>query len=253
MALDKVKFSCKRDNLKICGTVWKEKTGVLPAIILSHGFMANESMCHTYAKVFASMGYVAFTFDFCGGGLMSHSDGKSENMYVLTEMQDLEAVLDFVKKQDYVDNDNISLLGCSQGGFVSALVAKSHPEIKNLIMLYPALYIPDDARNGKMLTFKFDPNNMPNILSRFPMKIGRCYADAVMDWDYKEVIKGYQGNTILLHGTADKIVDIDYARNAQHCFPNCHYYEIENGEHMFRGKHDDEAINILKSEMEFNK
>jgi dienelactone hydrolase len=252
MSINKTKFTCNRDNLKICGNVWREKEGILPGIILSHGFMANGSMCHTYAKMFASMGYAAFTFDFCGGGLMSRSDGKSEDMSVLTEMQDLEAVISYVKGKDYIDKDNISLLGCSQGGFVSALVAKTHPELRHLVMLYPAFCIPDDARAGKMLMFSFDPDNMPDILTRLPMKIGKGYATAVMDWDYREVIKGYVGNTILIHGTADDIVNIEYARNARASFPDCHYYEIQGGEHMFRGEHDKEAMKILMDEMKIS-
>jgi hypothetical protein len=247
--MEKMKFTCRRKNLHIRGTIWREKTGILPAVILCHGFMANEKMCKDYAKLFAGMGYAAFTFDFCGGGLGSRSDGKSRDMSVLTEVADLEAVLAWVKEQDYVNCDEISLLGCSQGGFVCALTAKKHPELANLILFYPALCIPDDARSGKMLMCKFDPNSIPELIARIPMKIGRGYAEAVMEWDYREVIKGYQGKTILVHGTADDIVDISYARSARSCFPDCHYYEIEGGEHMFRGKHDEEAMNILKKEM----
>jgi hypothetical protein len=59
--------------------IWREETGIFPAVILCHGFMANEGMCETYAKLFARMGYAAFTFDFCGGGLMSRNDGKSRD------------------------------------------------------------------------------------------------------------------------------------------------------------------------------
>jgi hypothetical protein len=75
MSICKEKFTCQRDGFHIRGTIWREETGILPAVILCHGFMANEGMCETYAKLFASMGYVAFIFDFCGGGLMSRSDG----------------------------------------------------------------------------------------------------------------------------------------------------------------------------------
>lgn len=247
--MKKKRFECKRDDLTIRGTMRKAKNGRLPAVILSHGFMANEITCFTYAKVLAKLGYITFTFDFCGGGLASRSDGKSESMSVLTEMADLESVLAYVKSRDDVDADSISLLGCSQGGFVSALVAKTHPEIKNLILFYPALCIPDDAKAGKMLGFSFDTSNIPEIVSKLPMKIGRGYVEAVINWDYKEIIKGYKGKTILIHGTADSIVNISYARNTKDCFPNCKYYEIEGGGHMFHGKHDRQAIKILKDEM----
>jgi hypothetical protein len=210
-------------------------------------------MCHTYAKLFAKMGYVAFTFDFCGGGLMSLSDGKSKDMSVLTEMEDLEAVLNYVKNQDDVVGEDISLLGCSQGGFVSSLVAKMHPEIKNLILLYPAFCIPDDARKGHMLFSKFDPNNIPEIISYFPMKIGKGYVEAVKDWDFQEIIKGYEGKTVLIHGTADKIVPIAYARQGKNSFVNCKYYEIEGGAHKFNKAHDKQAMHILYNEMKLPK
>ena len=68
----------------------------------------------------------------------------------------------------------ISLLGCSQGGFVSGLLAAELGEgvIDRLIMFYPAVCIPDDARKGKMMFFRFDPGIIPAVLGRFPMKLG---------------------------------------------------------------------------------
>ena len=248
--MNKTKFSCERDGLCIRGHMWRSHEGILPAVILSHGFLANEKMCHGYARLFAEMGYAAFTFDFCGGGLMSRSDGKSVDMTVLTEKADLEAVLAFVKERPDVDENHISLLGCSQGGLVSALVAGDHPGLENLILLYPALCIPDDARAGKMMMFQFDPEHMPEILGRFPMKIGRAYAEAVMDMDFKEIVGRYRGRTVFLHGTADEIVNIRYAREAKECIADCRYYEIEGGGHMFKKEHDEEAMRILEKEMQ---
>lgn len=66
-------FSCQRDNLTIRGYMFRKETGILPAIIICHGFMANQKTVTHYAKVLANLGYAAFTFDFCGGGLRSKS------------------------------------------------------------------------------------------------------------------------------------------------------------------------------------
>ena len=44
-------------------------------------------------------------------------------MSVLTEVNDLETVIDYVSTMPYVNKDKIFLMGWSQGGFVSALVA----------------------------------------------------------------------------------------------------------------------------------
>lgn len=44
------------------------------------------------------MGYVAFTFDFCGGSAMcGKSDGKTTEMSVLTETKDLKAVIEMLE------------------------------------------------------------------------------------------------------------------------------------------------------------
>lgn len=235
--IEKEKFSCNRGGLTVRGHVWGRDEAPKPAVILSHGFLANEGMCHGYAKLLAGCGYITFTFDFCGGGLMCHSDGKSKDMTLLTEKADLLAVLDYVRALPYVQSGHISLLGCSQGGVVSAMAAKEEGEkIEKLILLYPALCIPDDARAGKMMFYRFDPENIPDLLGKFPMALGGAYARTVIGMDVFAEIGGYQGQTLLLHGTKDKIVNITYARRAKDLFPQCKYIEIEGGEHLFRGK-----------------
>ena len=145
-------FSCERDGLTIKGTVFlpKGKTDC-PIAVISHGFMANQMFSQIHAQNLAKMGYAAFCFDFCGGTLVGSSDGDSTDMSVLTEVEDLKAVIEFAKSQSYTDENELVLLGCSQGGFVSAIVAaEMKEEVDALILLYPALCIPDDARSGEM-------------------------------------------------------------------------------------------------------
>ena len=212
--------------------------------------MANEKMCHGYARLLAEIGYLAVTFDFCGGGIMSRSGGRTQDMTVLTEKEDLLAVIRFLQRQPYVDAGSLSLLGCSQGGFVSAMVAKElQAGIASLLLFYPALCIPDDARKGQMMFFHFDPQNIPDILGRFPMKLGGDYARSVIDMDAFAEISGYSGRTLYLHGTEDKIVDISYARKARELYPNCRYRELLGAGHGFRGSYDQEACELLKSFM----
>lgn len=240
------KFKCKNDRgLTVRGTIYGKTNKKKPVVVLCHGFMANQSMCKTYAKLLEDLGYIAITIDFCGGGLLVKSDGKHADMTVYTEKEDLLSVVKYLQKQKYTKS--ISLLGCSQGGFVSMLVAKEIPEqIEKLIVLYPALCIPDDARSGKMMFFKFDPENIPDVLGRFPMTIGGDYARVVVDQDYRDMIGGYDGPVLYLHGTKDKIVDLSYAREAHELYPNCEYHEIKGGGHMFRGKADKRAQTFIK-------
>ena len=240
--MKKVPFSCQRDGLTIRGFAYGEVG--LPAIIISHGFLANQSTTKDYAVALAKEGFLAITFDFKGGGIGSKSGGRSVDMTVLTEKKDLLAVVEAV--QDQFHPLSICLMGCSQGGFVSAMTAKELGDsIHGLILFYPALCIPDDARKGHMMFYKFDPKNVPDILGRIPMKLGGNYARAVMDMDPFDEIKGYPGPVLLVHGTEDNIVNISYARRAKECFTNCEYREIIGGGHGFSGKYDTEAKEIL--------
>ena len=245
-AKDKTPFSCQRDGLTLRGHVFGEAAPGKPAVIISHGFLATEKTVFDYARALAAEGYVAVTFDFNGGGIGSRSDGKSEDMTLLTEKADLLAVTEAVKAR--YQPAGISLMGCSQGGFVSALAAKELGcgEITSLVMFYPALCIPDDARKGHMMVYRFDPAHVPDVLGRLPMKLGGNYARVVMDMDPYQAIRGYEGPVLLVHGTDDSLVDISYSRRAKEVYAQCEYHEIQGGGHGFDKKHDEEAISILK-------
>lgn len=243
--MEKMKIEYRRDELTIRGHAYGAVRRSQHAVILSHGFLANEKMCRRYAEVLADNGFLAVTFDFCGGGIRSSSDGKSEDMTVFTEMEDLRAVVHGVKEQFLPSG--ISLLGCSQGGFVSGMLAKElgAEEVGRLILFYPAVCIPDDARNGKMMFYSFDPDNIPDILGKHPMKLGGEYAKSVIHLDPFEAMKGYEGPVLLLHGTKDPIVNVSYARKLKEIYKDYCYEEIEGAGHGFKGKDDDHACSIL--------
>ena len=253
-------FKCKRDGLFIRGTEYRPEGENLPIAIVCHGFMAWQDTVRHYAAFLAEMGYAAYCFDFNGGSVMkSKSDGKTIEMSVLTEVKDLEVVIDYVSTLPYVNKDKIFLMGCSQGGFVSALVAaKNKYPIEKLCLFYPALCIPDDIRAGRMMNAKFNPNNVPDTMRCGPMKVGKCYAMDVMNMDAFEEIKTYNGRVCIVHGTADKIVNVNYAKRALEVYRNttpeamnkeervC-LHIIDGGAHMFSKKHDVIAMEKLRA------
>ena len=243
-------FECKREDLTIRGTVFGKTEDPRPAVILSHHFTATKEAVYGYAQSLADAGYVTFAYDFCGGSAASKSDGATEDMSVETEVLDVLAVTAYVKSLPYVDAAHVTLLGCSQGGMVSALAAARHPgEYEKLILVYPALCIPDDARAGRMLGFSFDPQNLPDILCEQPIRLGRVYVDDVIGMDVYREIAPYQGPVLLLHGTKDAIVNIRYSEEASQVYKNCEYHKIEGANHGFFGKDDEEAIGYMKAFM----
>ncbi len=209
-------FTCRRGELKIRGTqIIQDKAERRPIFIVSHEFMANRLFSLTYAKAAAKLGYAAFCYDFCGGGIVSASGGKTTDMSVLTEVEDLKAVIAYTESLPYTDEDRVVLMGCSQGGFVSALTAAElQTEIRALILQYPALSIPDDARKGHMIKARFDPENIPERLNCSVMRLGRRYVTDVIGLDAFEEISAYRGKVLLLHGDEDRLVDIACSRRA---------------------------------------
>lgn len=259
-------FTCQRDGLRINGTMFKPKgAGPFPFVIVSHEFMMNRITTVHLAYTYAKMGFAAFCYDFNGGGAISQSEGKTTKMSVKTEVQDLLAVIDYAKSLAFTDNDQMILHGCSQGGFASALAAAElgADEVKRLILFYPALSIPDDMRKGEIIIGRFDPDNVPERIFCGPITVGRNYPEDVMDWDAMEMISKYHGPVLIVHGTADHVVDYKYAEMAYDAYrkgneealtrgeiselPQVELETIKNGEHIFPvPMHRKDAVNTAK-------
>jgi len=246
-------FTCVRDGLTIRGLLFEpvngkvNEAGKLPVAIVSHMFMVNYKLTVKYARALAECGYLSVCYDFNGGGLFSKSDGKSVDMSVLTEVADLEAVIAEVLKHEKADASRLMLMGCSQGGFVSALVAARHPGmVEKLILFYPALSIPDDARKGQMLMAKFDPKNIPEVIRCGFMKLGKCYVTDVIEMDAFKEISAYEGPVLILHGTKDTAVDVSNSKKAAEVYPNARLELIADAGHGFFGAKGKTAMAMLK-------
>ena len=251
-------FACQRDGLTIRGTEYRPEGDCLPVAVVSHGFMAFQDTVRQYAVALAEMGYVSYCFDFCGGCVIKgKSDGRTTEMSVLTEVKDLEAVIQYARGREYSNPEEILLIGCSQGGFVSAIAAsRLNSIVSKLVMFYPALCIPDDARTGKMMFAKFDPDNIPDMIRCEPMKLGKCYVKDVIGIDPYQEIQDFSGDVLIVHGTKDKIVDMEYSKRAYELYLHSKrkkdeprvvsFFPIDGGRHGFSKRHDRVAIEHLK-------
>lgn len=245
----KKRHSCvSADNLRFEVLKYKlEKNNRIP-VVLSHAFLSNQKIMKKYAEAFAKEGYVVFTYDFCGGALLGKSDGKFHDMSIDTEKDDLKAVIAYVEQLGYVDRKSLILVGASQGGFVSCLVSAEYQEkISKLILLYPALCIPDNAREGKMLMIQFDPENIEATLRSGPFQFSPKYPESAMDIHVYDEIQKIKIPILIIHGDADKIVDIDYARKAIDAAANpaSRLVVLRNAGHGFNKVQFQEALEYM--------
>ena len=215
------------------------RSGPLPAVILSHGFSANADGLDAYARLFAENGYAAYTFDFCGGSKpgTGRSDGDTLGMTLASERADLIAMADAVTALPYIDAGRLVLFGASQGGFVSGLAAaKLQDRVWRLIMLYPALCIPDHARMGCLGGSSYPEGNPPDILEcPNGMRLSRANHDEAAAMDPFLEIARYHGPVLILHGTADRVVHDVYGIKARDAYQpgQCHLQLVRGADHGF--------------------
>jgi len=255
MAIIETPFSCRKGNMTIRGKEICDDSldGRLTPVIISHGFTADMRRSLPYGQFLAELGYHAYIFDFCGGGYETVSDGSfNDYMTPMTEVDDLKTVIAYVSGQAGIDMSRLILMGCSQGGFVSALTAAGLKEkVHGLVLFYPALCIPDDARAGKMQRIRFDPENIPPQIGSDRMTVAGSYASSVIRMNIFDDIKSYKGKVLIVHGTGDTIVNYGYALVADEVYrkndAESELVLLKDAPHGFSGKDFDDSCEILKN------
>lgn len=218
----------KGNGYRIEGVINRPNSvGPLPTVIFSHGFGGCFRDFDYHADSFARWGIAFVSFDFCGGGRDSLSDGAMTEMTVPSEMEDLRAVIDKILELDFVDKNAVFLMGQSMGGFISALVATEYKEsIKGMILWYPAFVIPDDSRKR----FEQGVNRMGDVI------LSPDFNETAMNIDVYGRISEFTGPVLIIHGDEDKLVPISYSSRAQKVYSNASLTVIHGAGHGFEGE-----------------
>lgn len=205
-----------------------------PVVIFSHTFGGNGTDNRRMQRILIAGGIAVCSFDFRGGS--GYKDGRSRgdmrNMSVFTQKDDLDTVIDLVKEQDGIDVNQIYLLGASQGGLVSALVASNRPdEIKGLFLAYPAMCIPDDAKRRYR-----NIDEVPDEVEIMGLTVGKTYYQYLLDYNFQKEIRKYKGKVFIFHGDSDEVVDASYSERAAAMYDNAKLYILRGEGHGFSKK-----------------
>ncbi len=230
-AVDSMELWCQRDTNRIYGVMYyhPEATTKQPAVILSHSSSLTHEAMKGYAAQIAQMGYAAYCFDFCGGSGESRSDGSTDDMTVFTEVEDLRAVANTVKALDDVDSTQVYLLGSSQGGLVSALLADECPDaFAGMILFYPAFNIPEMVKMFSGLGSMGSWGDFGGMMS-----MSENYINSIKDFDVWSHIGQFAKPVCIIHGTKDIIVPISNSEKAMALYPSATLHRIEGANHGF--------------------
>ena len=227
-------------NQRIYGETYiPDGAGEYPLVIYSHGYGYNMSFLE--ASRLAAAGIAVCEFDFCGGSPWSKSDGKSTEMSVLTEADDLEAVLDEMKKQDYVDEKRIYLCGGSQGGFVSIIAGDRRQEdVAGMILYCPALVITDFEKEY------LGGRPMPDKMRFGNMTVSRRYYTDARDCDVYQMMERFKKPVLYYHGSRDEMVPLRYAYEAEKHFPDVKLTILPGAGHMLNYGFEDQLFTEMK-------
>ena len=197
-------FSIMRDGLKLyavlerpakCG---QDEKG--PLVILMHGF-AGDTGCvpgHIYQKLterLLSAGQSVLRFDFNGHG---KSEGSFSNMNIFNEINDVIAVLEYVRKLPFVTE--ITLIGHQD------LVSK-------LVLLAPAASLKTDAQKGTCFGTVYDTDHIPAVVpvDQNRHQIGGHYFRIAKSLPIYEVTGQFKKSVLLICGGRDTIIGREVA------------------------------------------
>ena len=206
----------------------------LPAVILAHGLDGTSAGMIPYAERLAQEGFAAYAFDFRGGGAGNRSDGDRASMSILTQTEDLNAVVDTIRTRPDVDGDHLFLLGESQGGLVSAMVAGQHPDaFAGLVLLAPAFNLPDICRAELE-----NPGGATPSASSF----SRTYLEDGASIDVPAAIRPYERDVLIVHGDADPLVPIANSQQALLTYRSAELITVPGAGHEFTGPNRDAVV-----------
>lgn len=242
----KESFEIKVDKRIIRGIISKPDNPdkKYPMAIISHALMTDMTKLFylDLEEAINDMGFASIRFDFNGHGI---SDGSLLDMTLYNEVEDLEAVFEYARSLDFVGQ--LGLIGHSQGGVVSSLVAaRKSKEVDFLVMLSPSGIMEESCRAGIFIKKMFDPDNIPLVLGYGKKAIGRAYLKSAQDMDIYEKAKGYKGPVCIIHSREDEMVPIRYSEKYLRLYQNCMLKIIDAADHMFLNG-GQEAITRLSS------
>ena len=213
-----------------------------PVAIIAHGFNGTHHGGMGYFHALNSLGYQVYTFDFACGSVNSRSDSNTMNMSIRDEESDLLAIIRYFKQQPDVDANHIVVIGESQGGLVSALTAADNPkEIDKLVLIYPALCIPDNW-NERYPQLE----NVPDTTRLWNVPLGRRFFREIRELPDVKYIGKYKHPVLFVHGDKDPVVPVEYSRKAQKFYKDARLHVIPGAGHGFRPHEFEEAIQQIK-------
>lgn len=243
-----------RDSKKIFGQLYlPSNKGDHPLVIISSGQAASYKIYTDEAKSFADNGIACLIFDFTGSGELftftsgvqkSLSYGDGTQITVLTEVADLNAIIDSLPDFPDIDEENVFLFGHSLGGLSSTYIGCSRSDdIKGMMLIEPSYAYPDYSRETSP-----DLSKVPDVItdtSLYNVEVGKQFVVDMQSVEIYDKMPDYDKDVLILLGTEKDSLGAtnrEYFDRAAKTFPCAEVTEIDGADHYFQGEYGEKAM-----------
>lgn len=204
-------------------------SGPFPAVIFVHGYNSCYADFRGECEALARNGFLSYALDFCGGSDRSKSSGDSTEMSILTEKEELLAVIDHFAAMETVLPGKLFLLGGSQGGLVSGLAAEERADVlAGMILYFPAYGIPDNWR-PRFPTAE----DIPEVLEFWGLRLGKKFFLDMRDLHPYDHVGAFPKPILIFQGDADAIVPLASAEKTARAYKNAELVILPGEGHGF--------------------
>ena len=238
----------KRDKYILRGLLneAKNEKGLL---VLFHGFTGhmneNGYLFKKLSDELLKINISTLRFDFMGSGM---SDGEFQDMTFLTECLDAKAILDYALT---IKKNKLYALGFSCGGAVLAYIINEYKDVlDSIILCSPAGDMAEIGKyyNDSKNTVWYDEQNID--MGGYLMC--KDFITTLEKLDLYENISSYTKPVLIIHGTLDQSVPIEYGRRYASLLKDVIFHEIEGSPHCytrmaFRKEFNETIMNYLKN------
>lgn len=208
----------------------------VPLAVICHGFVGSrigvDRLFVKAARELAAEGTLVIRFDYAGCG-ESGGDYGAEGLESMIEQT--RAVLGYGLGCADIDPQRVTLIGHSLGGAVALLTAVRDRRVKNLV-LWAAVGYPfnDIVKIVGMNTYEASVKE--GSADHVGYSFTPAYFHSLAEFQPFQEASKFGGDVLVVHGTADEIIPVDYASLYQQ-----HFWNRQEGrcdkEIIFQGNH----------------
>lgn len=222
-----------------------------PLVIVVHGLTGHMEEPHIagLSQALNENGFATLRVELYGHGM---SDGEFRNHNMYRWLLNLMSVVEYVQTLEFVTD--LYITGHSQGGAAVVLLGGLMRNVfKAIIPLSPATLIKEHAYKGELLELSFDPDHIEReyeFQNEEKRRISGDYIRINQLLPFDEAIDRYDGQVLIVHGTGDDTVPVEYGQKLHERYKHSKLVLIPDDDHCFNLHLDqmiDAVIQFLKA------